>query len=184
MMTVGLSFDHRVLDGAEGAPRYDNGDDLANGAPGTTCSVSGRVLSVAGEPLAGARIDVWQADDAGLYDVQYDGLGEARGRGYLFTDAGGRFWFRTVRPTPYPIPTDGPVGRLLRATGRSAMRPAHIHFRVQADGYRTVTTHVFAEGDAYLESDAVFGVKPSLVASFGGEGDCALEYDFALSPVR
>lgn len=192
MLVIGLN--HRASSAAtestvfgpffvEDAPRYENGDDLANGAPGEPCVVTGRVLSTNGEPVAGARIDVWQADDAGMYDVQYADLAEARGRGHLFSSPDGRFWFRTIRPSPYPIPTDGPVGRLLSATGRSPMRPAHIHFRIAADGYQTLTTHVFVAGDPYLETDAVFGVKESLVAPFGtsDRGHCAAEYDFVLA---
>ena len=191
MLVIGLN--HRVSDAAtestvfgpffvEGAPRFENGDDLANGAPGETCLVSGRVLSARGDPIAGARVDVWQADDEGMYDVQYDDLTEARARGHLFSDSEGRFWFRTIRPSPYAIPIDGPVGRLLRAAGRSPMRPAHIHFRVAAEGYETLTTHVFAAGDPFLDTDAVFGVKESLVAPFdtSEDGDCALAYNFVL----
>jgi hydroxyquinol 1,2-dioxygenase len=192
MLVIGLN--HRASRGAtestvfgpffvENAPRYENGDDLANGAPGEACVVTGCVLSTSGEPIEGARIDVWQADDEGKYDVQYDDLAEARGRGHLFSGSDGRFWFRTVRPMPYPIPTDGPVGRLLRAAGRSPMRPAHIHFRVAADGYETLTTHVFAAEDPFLDADAVFGVKESLVAPFATTEDahCTLQYDFVLA---
>lgn len=195
MLVIGLN--HRVSEGAtestvfgpffvEGAPRFENGADLANGAPGEPCDVAGRVLSTRGGPVAGARVDVWQADDAGMYDVQYGDLAEARGRGHLFTDVDGRFWFRTIRPTAYPIPTDGPVGSLLRSVGRSPMRPAHIHFRVEAAGYRTLTTHVFAAGDPFLDTDAVFGVKDSLIAPFtrAGDGEWRLEYDLVLEPAR
>ena len=168
----------------EGAPRYENGDDLANGAAGESCLVEGRVVATSGEPIGGARIDVWQADDAGMYDVQYDDLATSRGRGHVFSDSDGRFWFRTIRPAAYPIPTDGPVGRLLRATARSPMRPAHIHFRVRAERYRTLTTHVFAADDPYLDSDAVFGVKESLIAPFERTGDDGwrVAYDFVLEP--
>ncbi len=167
----------------EGAPLFENGDDIANGAPGEVCAVSGRVLSTEGEPIAAARIDIWQADDAGKYDVQYDDLTDARGRGHLYSDPKGRFWFQTIRPTSYSIPTDGPVGRLLQAAGRSPMRPAHIHFRVAADGYETLTTHVFVAGDPFLDMDAVFGVKDSLVAPFAASADarCTVEYDFVLA---
>ena len=196
MLVIGLN--HRVPNAAtestvfgpffvEDAPRYENGDDLANGAPGEACLVSGRVLSTGGEPIARARVDVWQADEAGMYDVQYDGLTDARGRGHLFSDSEGRFWFRTIRPSPYPIPTDASVGRLLRAAGRSPMRPAHIHFRVEADGYETLTTHVFAAGDPFLDTDAVFGVKESLVAPFATSEDAhctTLEYEFVLARKR
>lgn len=172
---------------APGSPRHENGDDLANGAPGSPCLVRGRIVSTEGRPVSGARVDVWQADDAGRYDVQYDELPEARGRGHVFSESDGRFWFWTVRPTAYPIPTDGPVGDLLRAAGRAAMRPAHIHFRIEADGYETLTTHVFAEGDPFLSSDAVFGVDTSLVAPFvAHEGDeplhYTLDFEFAVVP--
>jgi len=192
MLVIGLN--HRVANGAtestvfgpffvEDAPRYENGDDLANGAPGETCVVSGRVLSTLGEPIGRARIDVWQADGAGMYDVQYDDLTDARGRGHLFSDSEGRFWFQTIRPVPYPIPIDGPVGRLLRAAGRSPMRPAHIHFRVAAEGYETLTTHVFVADDPFLDADAVFGVKESLVAPFATSEDAhsTMEYNFVLA---
>ena len=119
-----------------------------------------------------------------MYDVQYDDPRQTRGRGYLLSDAEGRFSFRTVRPAAYPIPTDGPVGRLLQATGRSPMRPAHIHFRLQAEGHRTLTTHVFVAGDPFLDSDAVFGVKESLIAPFTipSDGECSVVYDFVLEP--
>jgi hydroxyquinol 1,2-dioxygenase len=119
------------------SPRYENGEDLGNGAPGSPCLVRGRILATGGESISGARIDVWQADEAGMYDVQYAGLQEAQGRGHLFSESDGRFWFWTVRPEAYPIPTDGPVGELLNAGGRRAMRPAHIHFRIEAAGYQT-----------------------------------------------
>ena len=148
------------------SPRYENGGNIANGAPGTPCLVRGRIVATSGETIAGARIDVWQADEAGMYDVQYADLPDTQGRGHLFSEAGGRFWFWTVRPEAYPIPTDGPVGELLKAGGRRAMRPAHIHFRIEAAGYQTLTTHIFADGDPYLATDAVFGVKSSLVAPF------------------
>jgi hydroxyquinol 1,2-dioxygenase len=192
MLVIGLN--HRASGAAtqstvfgpffvEGAPRYENGEDLANGASGRPCLVNGRVVSVDGEPIEGARIDVWQADDEGMYDVQHEDLGEPRARGHLFSDAEGRFWFRTIRPEAYSIPGDGPVGDLLRATRRSPMRPAHIHFRIEADGYETLTTHVFAAGDPHLDTDAVFGVKESLIAPFrdSADGECTLVYDFVLA---
>ena len=148
----------------DGSPAFANGDDIANGAPGEPCLVHGRILSVTGEPVAGARIEVWQADDDGFYDVQHDGLDEPRGRGHLYSESDGRFWFWSVKPQHYPIPSDGPVGDLLGAANRSPMRPAHVHIMVSAERYETVTTHVFADGDPYLDSDAVFGVKSELVA--------------------
>jgi hydroxyquinol 1,2-dioxygenase len=175
MLTIGIN--HRPMDGAtestvlgpffvEDAPAYEDGADIANGAPGEPCLVTGRVVETTGEPVGAACVDVWQADEDGNYDVQYEGPYETRGRGRFRTLADGSFSVRTVRPASYPIPTDGPVGRLLRAARRSAMRPAHIHFRVTADGYQPLTTHVFAAGDPHLESDAVFGVKESLIAPF------------------
>jgi hydroxyquinol 1,2-dioxygenase len=148
----------------DGSPPFANGDDIANGAPGEPCLVQGRILSVTGKPIAGARIEVWQADDDGFYDVQQDALDEPRGRGHLFSQADGRFWFWSVKPRYYPIPSDGPVGELLDRANRSPMRPAHVHFMVSAEGHETVTTHVFADGDPYLDSDAVFGVKSELIA--------------------
>ncbi len=179
----------------EDAPLFENGDDLANGAPGEPCFVEGRVVSTNGDPIAGAHLEVWQADEEGLYDVQRAGLSEAQGRGHLYADGEGRFYFRTVRPEPYPIPYDGPVGDMLKAAGRSPMRPAHIHFMVSAPEYETVTTHVFAAGDEHLDSDAVFGVKESLISSFerhepgtapdGTRMDnpyYTVSYDFVLAP--
>lgn len=165
----------------DGSPRYELGADLAHGAPGDPCDVSGTVKSVAGEPVGGARVDVWQSDDNGLYDIQYDDLGEARARGHLYAGADGAFTFRTVLPTAYPIPTDGPVGRLLAATRRSPMRPAHIHFRIEAEGYETLTTHLFVAGDPHLAADPVFGVKNSLVVPFARtDGGWRVHYDFVL----
>ncbi|QIN80748.1 hydroxyquinol 1,2-dioxygenase [Rubrobacter marinus] len=179
----------------EGAPAFENGDDISGGAPGEPCFVSGRVLNAGGEPIPGARVDVWQADEEGFYDVQYDDLEGARGRGRLRTDEEGRYSFWSVKPEPYPIPYDGPVGDLLRAAGRSPMRPAHVHFMVQAPGYATLITHVFAEGDEHLDTDAVFGVKETLIAPFvrhdaGAAPDgretkgpfYTMEYDLVLAP--
>jgi len=146
------------------SPRFQNGDDISNGAPGDPCLVQGRVVSVTGEPVAGAHMEVWEADDDGFYDVQHAGLDQPRGRGHLYSDEDGRYWFWAVRPVGYPIPGDGPVGNLLRAANRGRMRPGHVHFMVSAPGYESVTTHVFADGDPDLDSDAVFGVKSELIA--------------------
>jgi protocatechuate 3,4-dioxygenase beta subunit len=148
-----------------GAPETPLGGDLANGAQGQPCYVSGTVTDTAGQPIAGARIDVWQSDEDGFYDVQYPD-GRTAARGWLRTgpDGGYRFW--SVHPAPYPIPDDGPVGDLLKAAGRGPMRPAHLHFKVDVPGYRPLVTHIFVAGDAYLDRDAVFGVKESLIAEF------------------
>ncbi|NIK55871.1 dioxygenase [Kribbella shirazensis] len=149
----------------EGSPEVQLGDDIANGAPGQPCLVSGRVLNTKGEPIAGALVETWQADEDGFYDVQKD-LDRPQNRAHLTTDADGNYRFWAVKPVAYPIPDDGPVGDLLRAGGRGSMRPAHIHFMVTAPGYSRLITHVFAAGDEYLDTDAVFGVKQSLIAEF------------------
>jgi hydroxyquinol 1,2-dioxygenase len=146
----------------EGSPDVGLGGDVAGGAPGEPCWVEGRVTDTDGSPVAGARIEVWEADADGLYDVQYDD-DRVTGRGHLHTDDEGGYRFWAVTPTPYPIPDDGPVGELLRATGRSPMRASHLHLMVEAPGHRRLVTHVFPRGDAYLASDSVFGVRDSLV---------------------
>ncbi|OLT42144.1 hydroxyquinol 1,2-dioxygenase [Saccharomonospora sp. CUA-673] len=150
----------------EDAPLIEPGGDLAGGAAGQPCWVEGTVRDLDGTPVPGARIEVWEADDDGRYDVQYDD-GRVAGRGHLFSGEDGTFRFWCVTPTPYPIPHDGPVGRLLEAAGRSPMRAAHLHFMVTAENLRTLVTHIFVEGDEQLAvGDAVFGVKDSLVQRF------------------
>jgi hydroxyquinol 1,2-dioxygenase len=149
----------------EGAPEVRFGGDIAEGAGGQPCWVDGQVRDVAGRVVAGARLDVWEADEDGFYDVQYAD-GRLAGRGFQVSDADGRFGFWGVTPTPYPIPHDGPVGDLLHAAGRGPMRAAHLHFMVTAPGYHRLVTHIFVRGDAYLDSDAVFGVKDSLIVEF------------------
>ncbi|MCD9880069.1 intradiol ring-cleavage dioxygenase [Streptomyces guryensis] len=158
--------------------------DLAGG--GEPCVVSGRVLSRDGTPLPGAVLDVWQANAEGYYDVQQPEVQPAgNGRGLFTTDAEGRFWFRTCVPSPYPIPTDGPVGDLLRATGRHPYRPAHIHFIASAVGYTPVTTHIFVAGSDHLGSDAVFAVRASLVQDFTETDDPPLAREFGIrNPFR
>jgi hydroxyquinol 1,2-dioxygenase len=146
----------------EGSPDIGLGGDISGGASGEPCWVEGTVSDTGGVPIAGALVEAWEADADGLYDVQYDD-DRVAARGHLHTDAEGRYRFWAVTPTPYPIPDDGPVGRLLRATGRSPMRASHLHLMVVADGYRNLVTHVFPRGDAYLGSDSVFGVRESLV---------------------
>jgi hydroxyquinol 1,2-dioxygenase len=132
----------------EGAPHYELGDDVANGASGQPCLVRGTVRGIGGEAVPGATINVWQADDEGLYDVQRPGLQAAQGRGELTSARDGSFHFRTIVAEAYPIPTDGPVGELLAATRRHPWRPAHLHFKIDAPGYETLITHVFRDGDA------------------------------------
>jgi hydroxyquinol 1,2-dioxygenase len=146
----------------EGSPEIPYGGDIAEGVRGEPCWVEGRVTDVDGTPLAGAKLELWEADDEGFYDVQQGAT--LAGRGHTYTDDDGRYGFWSVRPAPYPIPDDGPVGDLLKAAGRSPYRPAHIHFMVSHPGYETLVTHVFLAGSPHLEDDAVFGVKQSLIA--------------------
>jgi protocatechuate 3,4-dioxygenase beta subunit len=146
------------------SPSRQLGDNIALDGKGSPCLVSGRVTGPHGEPIPGALIDVWQANADGFYDVQQPGVQpESNLRGLFAADHDGRFWFRSIVPRHYPIPDDGPVGELLAATGRHPNRPAHLHFIVTAPRYRPVTTHVFVANSPYLDSDAVFGVKDSLV---------------------
>jgi hydroxyquinol 1,2-dioxygenase len=139
--------------------------DIAGAASGEPCWVEGTVCDTEGKPVAGARIDVWEADADGFYDVQYDDH-RTGGRAHLFSAEDGTYQFWAVTPTPYPIPDDGPVGRMLSATGRSPMRASHLHFMVRAAGMRTLVTHIFVRGDELLATDSVFGVRDSLVKDF------------------
>jgi hydroxyquinol 1,2-dioxygenase len=147
------------------APEYPLGADLAQGAKGEPCYVQATVRGPNGESVPRATVEVWQADAAGFYDVQYGG-GEHRARGVLRADDQGRVYFKSVLAEAYPIPTDGPVGRMLDATARHPWRPAHMHFMVDAPGYERLITHVFRDGDRYLDSDAVFGVRSSLITTW------------------
>jgi protocatechuate 3,4-dioxygenase beta subunit len=148
------------------APQIQYGGDISGGMSGQPCWVEGTVKDTDGNPVAGARIDVWEADDDGFYDVQYEGQ-EAAGRAWLLSDDEGRYGFRGLTPTPYPIPHDGPVGKMLQATGRSPVRAAHLHFMVDAPGLRRLVTHIFVDGDPQLEIGySVFGVKDSLIKKF------------------
>jgi hydroxyquinol 1,2-dioxygenase len=180
----------------EGSPLFANGDDIANGASGEPCFMQGRVLATTGEPLPDAHIEIWQADDNGFYDVQNKESTQVYGRGHLHADSKGDYYFWSVRPEAYPIPNDGPVGELLDAANRSPMRPAHVHFMITVPGYKTLITHVFKEGDQYLDSDAVFGVRSSLITNFerhepGAAPDgkkldvpfYTMHYDFLLPPI-
>jgi protocatechuate 3,4-dioxygenase beta subunit len=143
-----------------------HGSDVAKDAPGDRVFVDAHVSDASGRPIAGATIDVWHADGTGLYDSQRPGYtaDQPSMRARFVSDASGRFYFRTIVPHSYPIPIDGPVGELMAAGRRSVIRPAHIHFLLRAGGYETLVTHVFVAGDAHLATDAVFGVKPSLIA--------------------
>lgn len=167
----------------QGAPPLAHGTNIARGPEAQTGEptvVRGRVTDPSGNPIAGAMLDIWQASPDGMYDVQDPDQPEMNLRGIFESDANGEYWFKTVKPAAYPIPDDGPVGDLLRATGRHPMRPAHIHFMISAPGYETLITHIFVEGDKWLDSDAVFGVKNSLVADFVKNESAAdaAKYDF------
>ena len=143
-----------------------HGTDISAGIAGEPMFVCSRVTDLQGKPLANVEGDVWHADDDGFYDSQkpsYETQGPSL-RARFITDSDGRFSFRTILPCSYPIPTDGPVGELIAATKRHPMRPAHVHFLVNAQGYEPLITHVFIEGDEYLDSDAVFGVKDELIS--------------------
>src|SRR5271154_5742396 len=211
--TLGVSMvvdllDHRKPDGATestvfgpfhrlNAPELPAGGNIAHrDTTGIPALVSGRVSDLDGNPVAGAVLDVWQAQTNGLYDSQDAALDELHMRGKFRTDSEGRYLIRTVQPVNYPIPSDGPVGAMLKATGRHPWRPAHIHFVVSAEGYDPVTTHIFDRIDPYLASDAVFAVKDSLICDFvrhetpGAEASrlgiappyYTAEFDFRLTP--
>ncbi len=180
----------------EGSPEVANGADISAGVAGEVLFAEGTVTAADGTPLPGALVQVWQSDAEGFYDLQKPELDGMALRGQLRTDAGAKFWFRTITPAAYPIPYDGPVGDMLTATARHPWRPAHVHFMISAPGYETLVTHVFVAGDKYLDSDAVFGVKNSLIREFEArpagampDGVVAegpwryLKYDFGLKPL-
>ncbi len=170
----------------EAAPEYQLGEDVANGAKGEPCRVSGTVKGLDGKPVPNALINVWQADAEGNYDVQYEQLAHPQARGILHADAQGRFHFKTILAEAYPIPSDGPVGAMLKATKNHPWRPAHLHFMIEAPGYERLITHVFRDHDPYLDSDVVFGVRSTLIADWVQEADgsYSLTYDFVLNPER
>ena len=179
----------------DGAPELAMGADICLDQKGEPMFVHGHILDTKGNPVEGAKIDVWQANDEGFYDVQQKGIQpDFNLRGVFRTGADGRYWFRGVKPKYYPIPDDGPVGKLLGALGRHPYRPAHLHYIISADGYEPLTTHIFDPDDPYINSDAVFGVKKSLLAEFSKVEDPVaartvglaapyydVEFDFVLS---
>ena len=151
----------------DGGPEMPAGGNMAEGAQsGTPTIIHGRVVDMDGRPIENAVLDVWQADPEGLYDSQRPELEELHMRGVYRSDAQGNYLIRTTRPVHYQIPSDGPVGEMLRATNRHPWRPAHVHFKVTAEGFQPLTTHLFDDVDEYLDSDAVFGVKDSLICGF------------------
>ncbi len=170
----------------EGAPDLPLGASLVKDGGTADLLVHGRVHDADGRPIAGAVLDVWQTAPNGMYDVQDPTQPAMNLRGKFTTGADGGYEFRTIMPTPYPIPHDGPVGALLTATGRHPWRPAHLHFIVTAPGYRGLTTALYFDGDPYVDSDAVFGVKDALVVRTlpreGAEGS-HVGYDFGLERV-
>jgi hydroxyquinol 1,2-dioxygenase len=180
----------------QNAPVFANGADISGGQPGELLFVEAKITAAGGAKLPGAVVNVWQSDDDGFYDVQRTDLPAAALRGQFRADESAKIWFRTIQPAPYPIPYDGPVGDMLTATKRHPWRPAHVHFMISAPGYETLVTHVFSAGDQYLDSDAVFGVKNSLIRKFtshppgqlpdGTESTVPwryLSYDFGLKPL-
>lgn len=180
----------------EGPPELPSGADISGDLTGEPMFVTGSVTTADGTPLAGAIVDVWHSDEDGYYDVQHTGEeADIVARARFRTDEAGRFRFWSIKPAAYPIPHDGPVGKMLEAQGRHPWRPAHVHFMIEAPGHDKLVTHVFENGDPYLDSDAVFGVKDSLIRDFarfdaGTAPDgrvmeqrwCHLDYDFQLNP--
>ncbi len=179
-----------------GAPEMPLGTDIAVGIPGEPAHYSGRVVDTHGKPIARCCLDVWSGDGDGFYDMQKPAGTGMQLRGRFFTDHDGRYHFWSIKPADYPVPTDGPVGGMLRAMGRHPNRPGHIHMMIYRDGYVPLTTHLFTSDSPYLDSDAVFGVRDSLVVTFekhapgkapdGRVLDKAFHsarYDFALAPV-
>lgn len=175
------------------APELPLSANIAGDLQGEPTIVRGRVLSASGSPIPNARLDVWQSDAEGFYDLQMSNIQGTVLRGVFYSDAEGRYSFHTIKPAYYPIPDDGPVGQMLAAMGRHPYRPAHIHFIISADGYKSVTTELFVDADPYLDSDAVFGVRESLVVPFvRNDSDekvdrsdipsFTVDYDFVLEP--
>lgn len=164
------------------APELQFGANISKGRSGEPTLVTGRVLGIDGTPIANAKLDVWQASAEGLYDVQeIERFPDMNLRGIFYTDSEGQFGFCTEKPASYPVPTDGPVGVMLKALGRHAMRPAHIHFMVSAEQHQPLTTHLFVRGDPYLESDAVQAVKDSLIVDFKQLDDPVEAEQFGIS---
>lgn len=200
------AINHRLTDGAtestifgpfyrEGAQELPMGATISKDGRGEPVVVTGQVLSTDGTPIPGALLDVWETDENGLYEQQDPEQPDMNLRGKFRTDSEGRYSFVGIKPVSYAIPDDGPVGQLLHALGRHPFRPAHIHLLISADGFVPVTTHLFVKGDPYLDSDAVFGTKNSLVVDFiqhDAEEEAAhynvtvpfykVEYDFILNP--
>lgn len=178
------------------APQYDNGANICLDGKGEPLVVCGRVTDIAGKPIPNAKLEVWQTNDDGFYDVQQKGIQpDSNLRGVFTSDGEGYYSFKSVKPRHYPIPADGPVGKLLGAMGRHPNRAAHLHFIVTAPGYDAVITHIFTPDCPYLPEDAVFGVKRELIADFKQVNDMdaaqtvgleapfwSVTWDFTLAP--
>lgn len=177
-----------------GAPDIPLGGDIGEGVAGEPALYNGRVTDLEGKPLAGALLDVWSGDGEGVYDMQRENSG-MKARGRIRTDHEGRYWFWSIRPTYYPVPDDGPVGDMLRKMGRHPNRPGHIHMKVSASKHVPLTTHLFVSDSPYIDSDAVFGVRPSLIVEYEshpagqapdgrtmGQPYWSAHYDFRLEP--
>ena len=149
-----------------GAPEFALGDDITQGAPGEPAWYSGLVAGTDGRPVANCRLDIWSGDGDGMYDMQFGADAPMRLRGSLHTDADGRYRFWSIKPSYYPVPDDGPVGGMLRRMGRHPNRPGHIHMMLSAPGYQRLITHLFVSDSPYLDSDAVFGVRNSLIVDY------------------
>ncbi|KAM5444938.1 hypothetical protein MferCBS31731_000394 [Microsporum ferrugineum] len=175
------------------AETLEKGAELSRDAAGKKLFVLCTVHDTLGKALADTKVEVWEADSTGLYDVQYKDRQRPDGRGVLHTDAQGVFWFKAVQPVPYPVPDDGPVGKLLAILGRHQWRPSHMHFILAKQGYETLVTMLYPRGDPYLTSDSVFGVKSSLMVDYGSVneeiakkydvpvGTALMAYDFVLA---
>ncbi|ARP81739.1 hydroxyquinol 1,2-dioxygenase [Bordetella genomosp. 8] len=181
----------------EGAPERELGSNIAEGVRGEPAYYHGRVTDTSGQPMAGVLLDVWSGDGEGVYDMQIEGQAEMLARARLRTDAEGRYSFWSIRPSYYPIPMDGPVGKMVSGIGQHPNRPGHIHFKVSAPGHVDITTHIFVANSPYIESDVVYGVRDSLIVEFqprspGRAPDgremttpyWTAEYDFRLAPAR
>ncbi len=165
----------------ENAPKYKNGANICLDNKGEPVWVHGRVTDAKGNPIKGAKLDVWQANEDGFYDVQQKGIQpDMNLRGVFKSDKDGNYYFRSAYPRYYPIPHDGTVGKMLKSLDRNHNRPAHLHFIVSAPGYEKVTTHIFTPDCPWLQDDAVFGVKESLIADFKSVDDPELAAELGM----
>lgn len=163
------------------AKAFKSGESICSEDKGEPCLVRCSIKDTTGRPITGATVDVWETDNTGHYDIQYKDRSHPDCRGILTSDENGEFWFRAVRPVPYPVPDDGPVGELLRKLRRHSYRPSHMHFLIAKPGFDTLVTSLFVRGDPYESSDAVYGVKSSLIVDMTKIADEAVAEKFNLS---